>query len=72
MEERPIAPEWSHELALLAQSPVWNGLRGQKAKDAFMDEAARYDSYDELPTHLKSIYRKAYRQLPGHSRKEHA
>lgn len=62
---KPISPEWSHALAVVAQSPIWNGQRGQKAKDAFMDEAERYASYDDLPPRLKAVYQKAARKLPG-------
>lgn len=57
-----VMPEWSRALALIAQSPVWDGQ--QQAKDAFMDAAERYSGYPQLPPHLKVIYRNAERALP--------
>lgn len=63
--DEPISPAWSHELATIAQSPLWVGARGQQAKDIFMDEAERYGSYDELPARLQRVYQRAARQLSG-------
>jgi len=60
----PVSPDWSHELALLAQSPMWEGVRGQQAKNAFMDEAEGYGSYEALPPRLQRVYEHAASRLP--------
>jgi hypothetical protein len=60
-----MAPEWSHALALVCQSPLWRGLEGIDRKEAFVDEASSYASYDDLPPRLQAIYQAAARQLHG-------
>lgn len=59
----PPSPQWSRALALICQSPIWDSFAGQTALQQFVAEAERYASYDELPPHLKAIYRKAERAL---------
>ncbi len=59
--QRIVPPEWSHALALIAQSPIWDGE--QIAKSAYMDAAEHYNSYDELPRDLKATYKRAERAL---------
>ena len=63
-----MTPEWSRQLALVADAPMWRSLSGMKRKIVFMEEAATYPDYDSLPPRLKSVYDRASRQVPGSKR----
>ena len=54
---------WSHELAMLRQSPFWRGLDGSKRWQAFLRVAERYEGYNDLPKRWQAVYQEAKRAL---------
>jgi len=55
-----ITPQWSHDLTTAAHSPLFTpDLQGMRQREAFLDQAEKYASADDLPLRLKEVYRRA-------------
>lgn len=59
----PMTPDWSHALAQLQFSPYFRGSHGATRWDKFIEAAADYASYDDLPRELQTVYQTAQRQM---------
>lgn len=59
-------PAWSRDLAEIQRSAYWGDWRDatrMERRDAFLEAAAQYATYDDLPPDLQRVYDAAARQM---------